>query len=353
MFKIHSLPAPTDRASLSDGTIFRFTEDQLPASHSFADTTWGVTFRASVVRIVLFKLLGTAILAACMASSESTGRYGAYSCALAAAVNFVAAVHYFLIWKVRSQRMSGRYEMWTMRAPAKQYELVGAEKEDAATRSIVFAQELMVDSYRFSDWICTLVLMTLDLGAQREFATLADDNNFFDLGRGPMPISKEIVASLQAAMVGCGALYRFYFNEVRYERNPKGGPPTPPKLGTLLGGLASFLVSCGLFCVICWALLSNTAKPGDNRYAPKILEDDTIALFVLVLVWVGYPVVMLVARIWLWTLPGDAYSSNLSLFKDTAFGTLDVTSKAGLAIFVAARAHWCDASCELDLVGSS
>ena len=345
MFKLAGSTVPAEKPATLKNTIFRFSEDQLPPSHSFADTTWGITFRSSVVRIVLFKLLGTAILAACMASSQSTGRHAAYSCALAAAVNIVAAVHYYLIWTVRAQRMGGAYEMWRARAPATNYELLDG-KDNTHTRSVVFAQELLVDSYRFSDWLCTLVLMTIDLGAQREFATTVDENNPADLGRGPMLISKEVVASLQALMVSFGALYRFYFNEVRHERDPNGGSPTPPPRGTLLGGLGSFLVSCALFSVICWALLSNTASPGESRSAPEQLEHDTVALFVLVLVWIGYPMVMIVSRIWLWDTPGDTYIPSLSLFKDAAYGTLDVTSKAGLAIFVAARAHWCDSECE-------
>ena len=47
---------------------------------------------------------------------------------------------------------------------------------------------------------------------------------------------------------------------------------------------------------------------------------------------------------------GDDYSPNVSLFKDFSYGVLDTTSKAGLAIYCASRAYWCDAACEAALV---
>ena len=56
---------------------------------------WNVMFRASVIRVTFFKLLGTGIAAMLMALSSHTGRYTAFSCALCAAVNFVACGHYW------------------------------------------------------------------------------------------------------------------------------------------------------------------------------------------------------------------------------------------------------------------
>ena len=52
-----------------------------------------VPFRASVVRIVFFKLFGTGILAGLIALAQSTDRETSISCALAAAVNAIACVH--------------------------------------------------------------------------------------------------------------------------------------------------------------------------------------------------------------------------------------------------------------------
>ena len=54
-----------------------------------------VPLRSSVVRIVVFKLLGTGVLSALMAASAQEKKT-AFSCALAAAVNTVAIVHYWI-----------------------------------------------------------------------------------------------------------------------------------------------------------------------------------------------------------------------------------------------------------------
>lgn len=98
----HRAVAPTD------GAIGRLKEEdlrrvgielsslQLPNEYLFSRMGgWNVMFRASFIRIVFFKLLGTGIAAMLTALSPHTGRYTAFSCALCAAVNFVACGHYW------------------------------------------------------------------------------------------------------------------------------------------------------------------------------------------------------------------------------------------------------------------
>ena len=54
-----------------------------------------VPFRSSIVRLALFKLIGSGVLAALTAAGSSEP-FSRKSCALAAAVNAVAVCHYFL-----------------------------------------------------------------------------------------------------------------------------------------------------------------------------------------------------------------------------------------------------------------
>lgn len=100
-----------------------------------------IPFRASVVRIVFFKLFGTGILAGLVALSDSTDRKTSVSCALAAAVNAIACVHYVLIWRARAQDMPVSYKAWAAKVPRT---LPDAKR----VRNLVFAQETAVDGWR-------------------------------------------------------------------------------------------------------------------------------------------------------------------------------------------------------------
>ena len=85
-------------------------------------------------------------------------------------------------------------------------------------------------------------------------------------------------------------------------------------------------------------LLSNATCPITD---PR-LKDEATAVVTLTLVWVGYPIVALISeshRMLVGT-PSNRFSTSLSLFKDISYGFLDVTSKAGLALWVAYRQKW-------------
>lgn len=85
---------PTDEsATLLDGRYS--TVEQVDPSLRFqAIGACPVVFRASVIRVVFFKLIGTGVLAGLTAAGSSNPNV-VKSCALAAAVNTVAVIHYF------------------------------------------------------------------------------------------------------------------------------------------------------------------------------------------------------------------------------------------------------------------
>lgn len=182
--------------------------------------------------------------------------------------------------------------------------------------------------------------MTLDLGHFRELFTTAG-------GADDMPIPKEWLAVMQGTMIGAGASWRFYFNETRFKKDSGVSPNM--KLCTRIAGWSCFLVASALFSVIVWGLLAGVNSPMD--YSDSTLRTDAYALHVFVLVWIGYPIVAVMQYLFLelggWY--GDDYSPNVSVFKDLSYGLLDTTSKAGLAIYCASRAYWCDSVCEAAL----
>ena len=72
--------------------------NNLPDDHMFSRMGgWNVTFRASVVRITFFKLLGLGLVAAFMATSPHVGAFTAWSLTMSAAINLVACGHYWYI----------------------------------------------------------------------------------------------------------------------------------------------------------------------------------------------------------------------------------------------------------------
>ena len=289
-----------------------------------------VPFRASVVRIVFFKLFGTGILAGLIALSDSTDRKTSVSCALAAAVNAIACVHYYLIWKTRAQNMPASYKTWGATVPR-------TLPDPKRVRNLVFAQETAVDGWRHSDWLCTLVLMTLDLGAIRENVAENTAGEAFAIESTGW-LSKEVSALLQGLLIFFGTCYRFYLNEGR-------GSWT-----VFVAAMISFFFSFLCFVFILVSLvggIDNTnLPPWNDTY--KGDHVDLIMLQVLVYVWIGYPLVSIVTRVWLWWVydrkEGDdkhtAYGPYLSMFKDLSYGVLDTTSKGGLALYVAVKAQW-------------
>ena len=107
-----------------------------------------VALRASIVRLAFFKLLGTGILCAIVASSFDTK--AAYSCGLCAAVNFIACVHYAIIIGWRAHVLPKSFEAFVSKVG-----VPGRDDGDDGRRLLV--GENAVDGFRYSDWTCTLV----------------------------------------------------------------------------------------------------------------------------------------------------------------------------------------------------
>tara|TARA_Y100000768_G_scaffold346563_1_gene294186 strand:- start:326 stop:1501 length:1176 start_codon:yes stop_codon:yes gene_type:complete len=343
--------------TLEDKLGFRFSSEQLPDAYRFSRLGgWNVSLRSSAVRIVTFKLIGTGLAAFAMSASARTGAYTSYSCALCASVNFIAAVHYVLIWMVRAQHLPPGFSAWRAivgrvpEPPEEQsllsvFQKLAYEDQLKHDKIVVFAQENTIDGLRYSDWACTLVLMVLDLGHLRDWMLDVERES-----AGTMPIAKEWIAFMQPFMVLFGSIYRFYFNELRGSVDKKTGNPQKPGVATILGGSVCFCVSVGLFVATVYGLLGDALEPSkftatiNNRDAG--LETDAWLLRVFVWVWVGYPVVAIIQRLMLIGVRPDEYTANASLFKDLAYGVLDVTSKAGMAIYFATKASWLNADLE-------
>lgn len=112
-----------------------------------------VPFRGSLIRVIFFKLLGTGVLAGLTAAGSSDSGV-VKSCALAAAVNTVACVHYLFIWRVRIQA----FNIKPLDAMGVGIDRSGTSFADQAYANAkrTFVQEIAVDSLRHSDWIVTV-----------------------------------------------------------------------------------------------------------------------------------------------------------------------------------------------------
>lgn len=138
------LSAPT--GNIYDNLPF----NQLPNELRFSEMGGTpVALRASITRVVLMKLAGTGVLAA-LVGVNSTNKSVSFSCCLSAAVNFVASVHYYYIHRIRAQSPPDSHAVWASgRDEAGEWKGRSEDKNDSAK---VFAQELSVDGWRFSDW---------------------------------------------------------------------------------------------------------------------------------------------------------------------------------------------------------
>ena len=291
-----------------------------------------VHVRMSVVRLALFKLLGIGVAVAISGIGAATPSLRR-SCALAAGVNFVASCYYFLIYKVRSQRFDEPLAPMRVELGREEAEYF---REIVSNSNKIFAQEVIVDSLRFSDWIVTLVLMVLDIGWIAE-----------DLNPGGNGLFDGVVyaAFAQVLIVLLGAVPRFLLNDMR--RNKAG--EWQPLQNNLLG-FVCYVLALGLWVVASYDLHLRVGDAGDG-------PNSTYKYALLFVIWgqIGYPLMFLVQVVWInfwaadlksWSdksdaksfMPPDQYSPLLSLCKDGAYGALDVLSKGGLALLCLVRA---------------
>lgn len=186
--------------------------------------------------------------------------------------------------------------------------------------------------------------MSLDFGHLRQYLNYATAGVIPDMWP-----AKHWVASLQALMILFASIWRFYLNEGRTYLGTDGRPKDP-KPGVVWVAWGSLAVSCGIFGVVVWALLDGLPDWSDTF--PEHINTDVTCMRVLVLIWVGYPIVAILPRVGQWDLPGFEYNATWSFFKDLGFAFLDVASKAGLAIYFVLKASWVDAETENALVAA-
>lgn len=316
-----------------------------------------VVFRSGIVRLVFMKLLATGLLVAVVGvGGDEDGGINdfALGCAMCVAVNGVAVVHYYLIWRVRAQALGPEWKRWRAnvgRAPnpsgasEKQSLLLKREKDHDS--NVIYAQEMYVDGLRHSDWAVTLILMVFHL-----------HNLAYDVRHAHARFDPKLMAALQPVMVLLGSVGRFYTNELR---NDASDPPRPAKWWVATLGALSYVLAGVIFGFTCQNLLEQTGLPSavETQPATNLLpatsrdrrHADALVVRAVILAQIGYPVVTAISLIVLHQSvfrrllclprfppqPGNTYPMELSLFKDVGYGTLDVCTKGGLALYTALR----------------
>lgn len=146
---------------------------------------------------------------------------------------------------------------------------------------------------------------------------------------GEMPLGtagREIAAGLQALMVTVAGVWRFSSNEGR----------TSSRALRIVGPVC-FAIACGLFSLTTYNRLGHVELGSRCR--------DATALYTLSLIQVGYPVVAVMSWVWINVALGkpaefDMYDPTLSALKDFLYANLDISAKAGLALYLVMRAAW-------------
>jgi len=164
-------------------------------------------------------------------------------------------------------------------------------------------------------------------------------------------MDKFVTAAMMPLMVFFGGVYRFYANEIRGKtlKNSEvemGNIDCPQ---VLVGGL-SYIVSCVIFATVVTNIIDPitqeqcppSATPNVDGKCPITdinKKNDANAVFILTMVWIGYPIVSVASRLLLpaYGFPKTAY---VSVFKDISYAVLDVVSKGGLALYVSYRTTW-------------
>jgi bacteriorhodopsin len=222
--------------------------------------------------------------------------YDMFSNMLGAIICLVAAMHYKWITAIRVQSRS----LWmTYGAPQMMPYNEQGSKE--------IYQELYVDAIRHSDWIITLPLLVAKY--------------YHLIGRtGNAPFQDEEAAMVVAAvMVAAGFVIRVGTDEGWNLWNSPNCLSAIIFSGLFLGAVA---------CLVCLLNDLLQATWGWQEGAPK-----NNAFFVSTfMLWIGYPVVYLISVIARGVYKGK-YPMWLSIFKDVAYGFLDVYCKGFLAMW--------------------
>ena len=252
-----------------------------------------VFLRAAVLRVVA----GSQLLAACFAFATalvSADASDQASCALATATCGVAFYHYKKLLELREQ-INVR---------------VALEKpgSSAPTNGAKLAwQEMGADAVRYSDWAVTLPPLLIDL-----HLLVGSHAHLFSVAIGCL---------LCTVMVGLGAYTRLGTDELA----PRPGTRERFDFVNVTGILSFALSSLCLGLVLGNLLLGLETDPSEGW------------VYVFSLPWILYGVVSMISMIWR-NVSVEAHPEGLAVFKDVAFGALDVHSKALFAFFLSLKA---------------
>ena len=283
-----------------------------------------VPLRASVLRLVLFKLLGTGVFVG-LTAAGSENPHIVKTCALAAAVNAVAVVHYMFILRIRMQSVNSKPLSAWMIGLGRETDPPAIERQVQNNAKKLFAQEMAVDSLRSGDWAITLVLMKI---CEHAIAEKAEPT-------GDAFMEPRYAALLQTVVVFLGSITNFFLNGLR---EPTDSMRSCRNKWVGIGlGVFAYTTAMGIWVTTTINLLVEVGHP-ENKVSLAAREDAWV-LWVLSLAQVGYPVVSVIQLIWNYTkTPTGKTDPLLSLIKDISYGMLDSINKGGLALFVALRA---------------
>ena len=277
---------------LPDGNSLRYKDNQ--TLHSFPSF-----LRTLSARIVAGSMLLGAVVTFIVAMTATTAQSGRVSCLLSCAICAVAFYHYLAIVKIRSQD-AGRKQL---PVPG---DTTSITKSEVA--AIISWQELEVDAVRYSDWLVTLPMLIVDLHMMTESVS------------SPVWFTPAYAPILLVLMVTLGAFLRFGTDEL--VPMPSNGDFSVRTIGVV-----AFILSSGCLFAVLYNLL------WELDFAIAI--NTWVAAFTLP--WSLYGVVVMISIVWRQVQP-RGYPESLSVFKDVAFGSLDVWSKSVFALFVASRA---------------
>ena len=168
-------------------------------------------------------------------------------------------------------------------------------------------------------------------------------------GNDPPWVGREVASGLQTVIILSASVYRFFLNECRRDADNKRS------WSASVVGLLCWLLSAGVF-IFCTANLLIQAGHWDSiatdTEAGIVQQRDCIAVWIIMVVQIGYPVVSVLSWLMLhfaadrrkdaskkwFTMPGNQYHPWVSLLKDMAYSSLDVTTKGGLAFYAVLRA---------------
>lgn len=175
--------------------------------------------------------------------------------------------------------------------------------------------------------------MVLDLWDLAEHAQPALFNGTIDNFMFP-GLTRDVCAALQPVIILLGSIPRFYLNE--FKGSAKQDPPSTLWVGFgLVAWFGAFVIWLLCSLSLTERLWRDGAAPAENmRYSDQVV--------VTAIVWLqaGYAIVSAAAFFFSrreGIRSGDSYNATLSFAKDFLFGTLDVLSKAGLALYCAGR----------------